>query len=541
MSTIVVLQARTSSTRLPAKVLLPIGGLPVAVLAAKRAANTGMNIVVVTSVDKSDDALAETLNYHGISCFRGSLNDTLARFVNALTEHDDDDIVIRLTGDNVFPDGVLLGEIEQNFREESQNYLCCNGEQSGLPYGVSVELTYLKHLRNAHDSTTSVFDREHVTPYIIRLFGKQYFKKYKDLEKGLYRATIDNLDDYLRMKEVFSAIDDPVSVPMIELLNHLCLLKDSPIVKHPVSQLVIGGAQLGLIYGVANNSGRPSDDDCEKLIKTAINNGVNYIDTAHAYGDSEAVIGRVLAQGWMARVNVITKLSPLDECPEDTGKKSVHAFVEASVYQSCSLLRCQKLDVLMLHRASHISGWGGHVWQKLIELKDDGIIQKLGVSVQSPDELEYVLEEPLIEFIQMPFNILDDRWKVALDKLRNTKSDRGVMVHVRSVFLQGLLLSNNPAHWEKANVENYRPIIDWLNALVEKYSRRNIADLCLAYVRSQDWVDGVVVGMETTVQLDENIKFFDSRWLEESATKYIEMQRAVMSDAVLNPANWKKG
>ena len=541
MSTIAVLQARTSSTRLPAKVLLPVNDMPLVVLAAKRAANTGMPVIVVTSVDHSDDVLAETLKHYSINCFRGSLDNTLKRFVDALVEYDNDDVIIRLTGDNVFPDGALLNEVEQSFLEKSIDYLCCNGEQSGLPYGVSVEVTYLKNLREALDCTKSSFDKEHVTPYIIRLFGGQYFKKYQSLGKGLQRCTVDNLDDYLRIKQVFSGIDDPVSVSLFKLMDRLCSLQDAPVVKQAVKQLVVGGAQLGLKYGVANTSGKPSYNEAERLIKTAINNGINYLDTARAYGDSESVIGRVLTQGWMSRVKIITKLSPLADCPENAERETVDAFVKASVFQSCMLLNCQKLDVLMLHRAAHLREWKGYAWQRLVLLKNEGLICRLGVSVQSPDELEYVLQEPLIEFIQMPFNILDGRWESALNKLKIIKLKRKVTIHVRSVFLQGLLLSDDHAHWENANAENYLSIIDWLNSLVEKYGRYNIIDLCLAYVRSQDWVDGIVLGMETTSQLVENIKYFDAELLVASAIRCIESQRPLVSEAVLNPANWEKG
>jgi spore coat polysaccharide biosynthesis protein SpsF (cytidylyltransferase family) len=73
------------------------------------------------------------------------------------------------------------------------------GEQSGLPYGVSVELTYLKHLRESILLARDEFDREHVTPIIRRKFGVAYFEKYKFLEKAFFRCTIDCLEDYLSL------------------------------------------------------------------------------------------------------------------------------------------------------------------------------------------------------------------------------------------------------------------------------------------------------------------------------------------------------
>ena len=96
MNSVVVLQARTTSSRLPGKVLLPINGMPLVVLAAKRAANTGRRVIVATSMQDSDDGLAALLAHYDIPCFRGSLENTLDRVVEALSAFDDQTIVFRL-------------------------------------------------------------------------------------------------------------------------------------------------------------------------------------------------------------------------------------------------------------------------------------------------------------------------------------------------------------------------------------------------------------------------------------------------------------
>ena len=111
--------------------------MPLAVLAAKRAANTGRDIIIATSLEPSDDGLVALIQSYGLKCFRGSLENTLDRVVNALSAYNDQTIVFRLTADNVFPDGALLDEVEQEFLDNELEYLCCNGEHSGLPYGMS--------------------------------------------------------------------------------------------------------------------------------------------------------------------------------------------------------------------------------------------------------------------------------------------------------------------------------------------------------------------------------------------------------------------
>lgn len=540
MKSVAVLQARTNSSRLPGKVLLPINGMPVVVLAAKRAANTGRHVIVATSEQDSDDGLAKLVADYGLSCFRGSLENTLERVVGALSAYDDQTIVFRLTADNVFPDGALLDEIEEDFLRGGLDYMCCNGESSGLPYGMSAEVTRLGHLREAVRECSSKEDQEHVTPYIARKFGVIFFERYTSLKKGHFRCTIDCLDDYVCAQQVFSGVHDPVSVSALDLIQRLAKSNYQPVAVRPVPKLVFGTVQLGVNYGIANTTGQPDIKSAQKLIKTAIASGVAYLDTAHAYGSSEDVIGRSLKDGWQGRVKIITKLSPMADCPPDALAAVVNAFVDASVFQSCSALGVQTIDVLMLHRASHLTGWHGRVWQRLLELQAAGVITELGVSVQNPDELSDVLGCSEVRYIQLPLNILDWRWQAVVTKVNNVKSSRKLTIHARSALLQGLLPSSDENHWCRAHVENFSEVQAWLLAQVEVCRRENVADLCLAYVSSLNWVDGIATGMENMGQLLENINYFNRAPLTNDQVRSIDNSRPQLREESLNPALWGK-
>jgi len=216
-----LIQARTNSSRLPAKVLLPIGGVPLIVLAARRAANKGIEVKVVTSVENSDDYLCSILSEYSISYYRGSLINTLERFVSAVEDADDDTIIIRLTGDNVVPDGDFLQEMVCAFRQKSSQYISSSGEGTGLPYGFSVEVTELQHLKEANNNTVSAFDLEHVTPYVKRKFGDNLYCKYSNLSLERKRCTIDTLDDYLYMAQVFQKITDPINESAFKIVEQL--------------------------------------------------------------------------------------------------------------------------------------------------------------------------------------------------------------------------------------------------------------------------------------------------------------------------------
>lgn len=518
--------------------MLPINGIPLAVLAARRAANTGREVILVTSREKTDDALFYLVAQYGIRCFRGSLDNTLERIVDALVGYEDETLVFRLTADNVFPDGSLLDQLEQDFIQRGLHYLCCNGEKSGLPYGMSAELTRVGHLREAAASTQSQYDQEHVTPFIRRKYGAAYFEKYKELRKGHFRCTIDCLDDYLAVQHVFSGFVDATRVPALDLIERLDTALYQPQQSMPAGRLVLGTVQLGLSYGIVNQSGKPDQATAEKLIKTAIANGAAYIDTARVYGNSEEVIGNVLKSGWEGRAQIVTKLSPLADCPADATSTIVNAFVDADIYQSCSALRVRHLDVLMLHRASHLTAWDGAVWARLLEHKANGTVKALGVSVQNPTELKLALGSLDVGFIQLPFNVLDWRWDYLLPEIRTQREQRALFFHVRSALLQGLLLSTNVEHWHKANVAQPEPIITWLAEQCCKTGRTNVVDFCLSFVKSLDWVDGVVVGMESLDQLTENIKILCSTDLSRQDIGMIVANRPQLEEKSLNPACW---
>lgn len=509
MKRVAVIQARTGSTRLPGKALLSLRGLPLAILAAQRAANSGWPVILATSDHGSDDALARLAADHGIACHRGPLDDVLGRFVGALSGHDDDTLVARLTADNPVPDGALLDAVAAAFEARQLDYITTTAAGSGLPYGVSVELTRLRHLRAAAADARESFDREHVTPFIIRRFGATAFADQASLAAGHYRMTVDGLDDYLSIERVFPEQADPVRVPWQDLVARAGFGLYQPTGPGAVGGLVLGGAQLGMAYGIANRH-RPDDAERHDMIKTAIGNGIGAIDTARAYGRSEEVIGMVLASGWTGRCRIVTKLSPLSDVPPEAGARAVHDAVEASVLRSCRALRLASLPVVLLHRASHIDGYNGAVLAALRGMKAEGLVETLGVSVQSPAELRAALAVDELCHIQMPGHLLDWRWDEVLPDLAAARRRRHLTVHLRSSLLQGLLVSPQADHWRRAHVGDAGPIRQWLHDMVRAEGRRSIADLCLAWARGRPWADGVVVGMDGRVQLDDNLALFRS-------------------------------
>jgi aryl-alcohol dehydrogenase-like predicted oxidoreductase len=138
----------------------------------------------------------------------------------------------------------------------------------------------------------------------------------------------------------------------------------------------------------------------------------------------------------------------------------------------------------------------------------------------------------------MPYNILDHRWENLTEEIISVKNKRDLTIHIRSSLLQGLLLSNDHKLWERANVEKPNEVIKYLNDMVKKTRCDSILELCIIYVRSLNWVDGIVIGMETVAQLDENLKLFSKTIFSSDTLKLIYRNRPILSENTLNPSNW---
>jgi aryl-alcohol dehydrogenase-like predicted oxidoreductase/spore coat polysaccharide biosynthesis protein SpsF (cytidylyltransferase family) len=528
----IVLQTRLGSRRLPAKALLPIAGIPMAVLAAKRACRSGIDLVVATSHDPSDDPIEETCRAAGLAVHRGSLDDVHARFLGATAGLADDAVIVRLTGDNVFPDSGLVQALVDLLHTSNAIIAAPEWPESGFPYGVAAEAFRLGALRQHPPQVPG--DGEHVTPALYRAGRSAALKA--DLALAHLRATIDSFDDFLRIRRAFADISDPVGVGWRELCARLARLSDAPsrgvpwrrIAGRLQSQLTLGTAQLGIPYGVANTTGMPGGTEAARIIRRAVECGVTHIDTARGYGESEQRIGAAIEGSWRDRVTLVTKLAPI--VAGDAAE--VRAAAEASVMRSCHALRTGRLDILLLHRAQTRLVAGGAAWQRLLELKREGVIGLLGVSVQNPEEARQAAADPDVAVLQLPFNLLDHRW----DDSPALRPD--LLVHGRSVFLQGLLAGAPAANWPAVDGCDARQLLATLDVIASDLGRANRADLAVAFARAQPWIHSIVVGMETPAQLEANLALFAAPPLTSDEVVAVRQRLPTVPAILLDPAQW---
>ncbi|WP_328989182.1 aldo/keto reductase [Kribbella sp. NBC_01245] len=548
MSIRVVIQSRLSSSRLPGKALLTIAGQPMVVLAARRVARDGIPVVVATSSEPEDDAIAQVAADFGVTAVRGSLEDPLSRFMVATEGMADDDIVVRLTADNVVPDADLVREMVDLMQTAGVGYVRVGGPGAAVPYGVAAEAFPARLLREADAEAVDRADREHVTPYIRRVAGDKLINP-SDLPEnwGSLRCTVDALDDYDRVWRLFEGDPDPIGVSWRELcsrldstgLGRLRVRRKNVIEQGPY---LLGTVQLGLEYGAANTKGLPTDTEAYQILNTAAEVGVSHLDTARAYGDSEKRIGTALARGLGERLGVVTKLRPLDDVPADAPAGWARAALDASVAESLRNLRASKIDALLLHRTRDLYKGGTAIRDGLRDLRENGIVTLTGVSVMTPVELIEVLADPEVGYVQLPFNLVDTRW-VTPEVTAALVARPDVVITVRSVFLQGLLVGGDNARWpviEGVDADYSRVIRRTVDELVADFGRANAADLCLAYVLGHEWVTSVVLGADTPAQVREQAELIRHKPVTREQMREVRARLGDLPEALVDPAQWKQ-
>jgi aryl-alcohol dehydrogenase-like predicted oxidoreductase len=299
-----------------------------------------------------------------------------------------------------------------------------------------------------------------------------------------------------------------------------------------------GSRPAELVAGSSNGAvfSAPARERALGIVRRAADAGIDKFATARQ-GDGESRIGEAL-EG-RKTVRTITALGGFEDVPAHAIASVVRAKVDESIERSLAALRRDKLDCILLPRAQYRTAWRGALWERLIELLEDGIVLSLGVSVQTPAEALGALSCADVQHIQLPFNILDWRWRSAgvIDRLSERSS---VTVHARNIFLDGLLTAETAAAWPRLPGLAAHGVMDWLEETARFYGRDGVADLCLAFVRGQHWIDGVVVDMETEEQLETNLRLAICPPLAADACADIEATRPRVALALLDPAQWPR-
>lgn len=288
-------------------------------------------------------------------------------------------------------------------------------------------------------------------------------------------------------------------------------------------RLALGTVQFGLPYGIANVSGRVSEEEGRRILDSARQAGIDTLDTAIAYGDSEAALGRMGIPDW----RVVSKLPAM---PDGIG--DVRAWVACELNASLKRLNVDQLDGLLLHRPSQLfEPQGQALLSALQEVQDTGLVRKVGVSVYGPEEVDALFKLAHFDIVQAPMNILDRRLvdSGCLHRLKVA----GVEVHTRSVFLQGLLLMTSAQRSVK--FDRWHGIWhEWSRWLAE--TEMTALEACLGYALSNAAVDRVLVGVDGDDQLNEILRAIAAAPVLPSLPHFGE----VVDNELINPALWNQ-
>jgi aryl-alcohol dehydrogenase-like predicted oxidoreductase len=296
-----------------------------------------------------------------------------------------------------------------------------------------------------------------------------------------------------------------------------------------LSRLMLGTAQFGQAYGVANRSGQPSFEQVLAILSAAFEGGVNCLDTAAAYGASEEVLGRALHElRAVDRVCVVTKVRPLT-AEELADSHCAARAIELSVDESRRRLRLDRLPIVLFHRecdAAH-----GRV---LSELRDRGWVRWAGVSCDNqPDFAVSCLNDPAWTALQVPANVLDRR-HIRVGVPREAAA-RGKAVFVRSVYLQGLLLM--PESDLPIALRQVIPVRDALSVLAAE-GGMGLSELAMRFMLAQEGVTCVLAGVETVAQVRDNVAIVARGPLPADMVAAIDKVVPELPSSVLTPAHW---
>lgn len=289
-------------------------------------------------------------------------------------------------------------------------------------------------------------------------------------------------------------------------------------------KLGLGTVQFGLEYGISNTEGQTSETEAARIVTVAAERGIRVIDTAELYGNSETVLGRVLPRPH--EFGIVTKTVRFDAAritPDDADR------LEAEFRASLERLGCPAVYGLLVHNADDLllDGWE-LLWERLIEQRQLGRVEKIGASIYSAKQIDALLERFTIDLIQLPVSVFDQRL-IADGTLAELKL-HGIEVHARSAFLQGLLLmppKEVPSYFEP--IRQY--LADYHMFLAEQGITPQEA--ALGFLEARDDIDVIVCGVNNCQQLIE---------LCAAARPLagIDFSRfALTDDNMLNPSRWR--
>lgn len=279
-------------------------------------------------------------------------------------------------------------------------------------------------------------------------------------------------------------------------------------------KLGIGTVQFGCNYGISNKNGQVTYEEISRILNYAKEVGIDTLDTASLYGNSEEVLG----QFDLSEFKVVTKTIKVDKTLDRN--TNLEKFREA-FYQSQKKLGYIQLHGLMFHEANDLLSQNGcELWDLVTDFKDKEYVEKIGVSVYTPEQLIEIIDKFDIDIVQVPLNILDQRFVYLMKELKT----KGIEIHTRSTFLQGLLLMKD---------YEINPYFDEIKPLLNQIPEPKLS-YALQFANNIKEVDKIIVGVTKEEELKEIVEAIKQE------IKNIDFDKFKITDEkFILPQNWK--
>lgn len=285
-----------------------------------------------------------------------------------------------------------------------------------------------------------------------------------------------------------------------------------------MKKIILGTAQFGMDYGINNKKGKVPQTETFEILNNAVKFGIDTVDTAHSYGESERILGSFI-RCYPDKLKVVSKLP---ECG--------HGEVKTIFMDSLNKLNLSKIYGYLIHGFRNYKK-DKKIWQELKKLKIDRKVEKIGFSLYFPTEFEAILQDGLeIDMLQVPFSIFDQRFKPYFSELKKRK----IEIYVRSVFLQGLVFKK-PEELD----EQFLGIKDKLKQLhlISKETGIPLCGLCLGFAVADDDIDKIVIGVDSTQHFNEIMQTSDFlSKLDNIIPRLSDLE--VNDEQIILPFNW---
>jgi len=285
------------------------------------------------------------------------------------------------------------------------------------------------------------------------------------------------------------------------------------------SKFILGTVQFGLNYGINNKEGKSSEEEVNNILLLASKSGIRILDTAYFYGNAMERIGNFHRNsGILFDVNTKFKIDPT-------------VTIAEQLMESLTCLAIKSVDTYFHHSFSDYLNNPG-ILDELQALKEKKYFRKIGVSIYNNDEMMQCINDDQVDVIQLPFNLFDNN--NLRGELIGLAKEKGKEIHVRSVFLQGLLFMK--ASDLPPKLLSLKPYLAQIQKITTDLNI-SVAELALAYVKKQSGIDGIIIGVDSATQLQNN---FLATGFEMDDYCYNLINGIVVKEtALLNPQNWQ--